>query len=250
MVKSIEDEIKQKLESLIMLSDDLLLTHNSLDATDMTGRLITYFMLKQREHAISVTKLYPSIDIILIIRTMIEGTINLSWVLEKKEERVKDWFDFSAAYNSKILAAKEKYSSSVTAADKQEILKRQEELDNKFFKKSNRKKTHDNFRCSKSLRDIASGKPALEDLYEGYQHFSDWTHWGSSMNIYSQDNKEIFGDIKNYYGTKAALIYALESLLVTCQFTNNHFKLGFETTLNDEVNSLINYLKQDREVQI
>ncbi|HRC26658.1 MAG TPA: hypothetical protein PKX87_04410, partial [Alphaproteobacteria bacterium] len=62
---------KSSLTDLVEQSKILLSGHKSVRKEDLVGRLITYFMFKQLDHAMSVLKLDPSMDMVLISRTMI-----------------------------------------------------------------------------------------------------------------------------------------------------------------------------------
>lgn len=218
-----------KLQKLIELSKEILSTHNKFDRIDLAGRMITYFMHKQLDHAISVTKLDPSMDIILIARTMIEGVGNLTWALEDKGKRVRDWFDYSAVYDYELLERKDENGSYVSQADRTDVGSAFKNLGQTFLtKRGNRH--HDNFRRGVTIADTLKSDPNIRYLYA---YFSDWVHWGSQSlrTAMHEENTCI-----SYYETNhpyriPALMTAFNCLHIIFDIANDHFKLGFDTKL-------------------
>lgn len=217
---------KQNLSDLIEQTKIMLQKHESFKKDDLTGRMITYFIFKQLDHAMSVIKLDPSLDAVLVVRTMIEGVINLSWALEKPNERVKNWFDYSVVYDFQLLKKKITNGSIVSDEDKREIEENYENNAKPFLKKDGR--PYENFRKGIGLGGISKTNTDLEFFYESYQYFSDWVHWGSqSLRHVVQEGSN---DISYYESEHAyrvpALIMAFASLLDIATKTNEYLHLG------------------------
>ncbi|MDG4544025.1 MAG: DUF5677 domain-containing protein [Rickettsiales bacterium] len=236
---------KKHLSNLIEATKLMLQKHTSFPKDDLAGRMITYFIFKQLDHAMSVIKLDPSMDAGLVSRTMIEGVINLSWALEKSSERVRNWFDYSAVYDFKLLEQQNSSGSFVSEKDKTEVNENYEQNAHTFLTK-NGNKHHDNFRKGKSLRDIIQGNVSLEGFYSNYQYFSDWAHWGSQSLRHAII--ESVEDISYYESEHVyrvpALVIAFVSLLDIAVKTNEHFKLKHVEALEEISNKMFEDLKK------
>ena len=206
--------------------------------------MITYFIYKQLDHAMSVIKLDPSMDAGLVVRTMIEGVINLTWVLEKPDERVKDWFDYSTVYDFKLLERKESGGSLVSEDDKKEVIENYQQSAAAFLKRNG--KPHDSFRKGENLGNISKNNNDLEYFYQNYKWFSDWVHWGSQSLRHAIEEKQ---DEISYYEDDhvyriPALVIAFASLLDIAVKTNEHFELEQTGSLEEISNKMLEDLKK------
>jgi len=232
------------LESIIEDAKFTLGKLNTMRRDDGLGRMITSFFYKQLDHAISVHKLSPSMDVVLITRTMIEGLMNLSWVMDNPDERVQDWFDYTAINNFELLSRKLEDGVLVSQTEKDDIETAYARVKDRFLQ-PNGKKHYENFRRGKSLRDIAENDDMLKSFYIGiYKYFSDWSHWGpqSLYHALIQTPDEISYYEDNHTYLIPAVIAARECLFRTITVANNHFNLGCEEMLNK------NYQAHDVEI--
>lgn len=232
------------LESIIEDTKGLLRRLTTIRVDDALGRMLTYFIYKQLDHAMSVHKISPSMDVVLMARTMLDGLINISWVLEAPEERVKDWFDFTAVDNFELLQRKFENKVEVSQEDQKEIQEAYDAVKERFLK-PNSNRHYDNFRRGKSLKSIAEGNPVLKNLYKGsYKYFSDWAHWGSqSLHhavIQTPNVISYYEDDHSYL--IPAVIAARHSLYETAMVANTHFRLDYEGILK------ANYESHDVEI--
>lgn len=239
------DAAKENLSTLIEQTKILLDKHTSFKKEDLTGRMITYFIFKQLDHAMSVMRLDPSMDAVLIARTMIEGVINLTWVLENPDERVKNWFDYSAVYDFKLLEQKENGGSFVSEHDKNKTIKNFESHAPIFLKR-NGQKHHDNFRKGENLGNISKNNTNLEYFYQNYKWFSDWVHWGSQSlgQVIEEKSDEISYYEDNHVYRVPALVIAFASLLDIAIKTNEHFELHQDDALQTISNKMFEDLKK------
>ena len=238
------DIARKHLNGLIEQTKVMLGQHTSFKKGDLTGRMITYFIYKQLDHAMSVIKLDPSMDAGLVVRTMIEGVINLTWVLEKPDERVKDWFDYSTVYDFKLLERKESGGSLVSEDDKKEVIENYQQSAAAFLKRNG--KPHDSFRKGENLGNISKNNNDLEYFYQNYKWFSDWVHWGSQSLRHAIEEKQ---DEISYYEDDhvyriPALVIAFASLLDIAVKTNEHFELEQTGSLEEISNKMLEDLKK------
>lgn len=228
--------VKNSLSDLVQRVEVLLSKHKSFQKNDRLDRLITYFMFKQLDHAHSVLKLDPSTDVALISRTMIDGVINLSWIMEEPDKRAKDWFDFSVMSDFTLLERKEKNGSTISTSDREEIKKNYDD-----YKLSKKGGPHPNFRCGKSLKNIADSDDKLKGYYESYGYMSDWAHWGvqSLTNAFREDGSGLSYHVDSHPYRVPALMCAFASLLDIAVITNEHFKLEQESSLEEAFSDLM-----------
>lgn len=245
VVSMLQPDIARKhLRALIEQTKVILGQYTYFKKADLTGRMITYFIYKQLDHAMSVMKLDPSMDDVLIARTMIEGVINLTWALEKPDERVKDWFDYSVVYDFKLLERKVSGGSLVSEEDKKEVIENYQQSAAAFLKRTGR--PHDNFRKGKNLGNISKNNNDLEYFYQNYKWFSDWVHWGSPSlrHVIEEKPDEISYYEDDHVYRMPALLIAFASLLDIAVKTNEHFKLEQTESLEEISNKMLEDLKK------
>jgi len=236
------DIAKKYLSDLIKKTE---IMHSSFQQNDNVGRLITYFMLKQRHHAMSVIKLDPSMDMALIARTMIEGVMTLSWALEKPEERCGNWFKYSYVDDYKLLQKKKKSGIKVSLEDEERVIQNYNNYASEFLKK-NSKRHHDNFRKGANLGNILKDNTDLEYFYQHYKYFSDWAHWGSQSldQVVNEGFNELSYNESNHGYRYAALRVSFASLLMIASKTNVYFELNQDEALAYISNELIMALEK------
>lgn len=235
---------KKNLITLVEQTKVMLRQHVSFEKSDLTGRMITYFIYKQLDHAMSVIKLDPSMDTVLIARTMIEGVINLTWVLEQPETRVEDWFNYSSVYDFNLLKDKESGGSFISDNDRNNVLENYEKNASAFLtKKGNRH--HDNFRKGNNLSNISKDNTDLEYFYQNYKYFSDWVHWGSQSlrHVIDEQENEISYYEQEHIYRAPALVIAFGSLLDIVAKTSEHFGLEQDEALEEISNQMLEDLK-------
>lgn len=236
---SLSEAAKQNLSALIDLTNRLLDQHTSIQKNSHLDRLMTYFLFKQLDHACSVMKLDPSADIILIARIMIEGVLNLDWVLKKPDERAQSWFDYACVHDHNLLQYKIANGFNVSDADREKVTATYEANSPKFRIKG-KNKLYDNFRCGHTLSQLAD-ECELKDFYDFYKVFSDWVHWGSPSLQYMFKND---GTKLSYYESdhvyrEQSLRMAILSLHHIVNIANKHFNLGFDSKLNETLQTLL-----------
>lgn len=195
------------------------------DRKDRLGRLLTYFTYRQLEHSMSLQKLDPNYDVMLISRAMIEGLFNLEWIMETPEERAAQYFDFSAIHNIN-LSEKGKISPDGFDLAEQESIAKQ-------FLQSKSGKYHENFRNGVSYKSIADKNLDTGELYDCYRHLCDWAHWGpQSIRVFmgepglGQDKTGTLSPAQNEHPyRRPAILISLMCLISTEGMFCEHFKI-------------------------
>ena len=184
-------------------------------------------------------------DAVLISRTMIEGVINLSWILEKPNERVGDWFDYSSVYDFQLLEEKKNNGSFVSTEDEKKVTDNHKRNAERFLTKKGYKH-HVNFRKRENLGSISNNNTDLKYFYYNYKRFSDWIHWGSQslqQAFKEESNKLSYYESDHIYRVPALLV-AFASLLNIVNKTNEHFKLQQSEVLEKTTNKMVEDLKK------
>lgn len=166
-----------------------------IQASDAFGFMAAAFFYRQRAHLDSLVRLGDSRDVILVARTMFEGSQLLLWASIDKA-RAEDWQLFQIIENWRRV---------------REALGRGEVIDLKLVQRvDGALRLHcDRFRDAKSedgyrrhwrhradsiKRIYESTGDDSGDLYDLYVQLSDWNHWGIqsvSEALYPQDNGPI-----------------------------------------------------------
>jgi len=221
------DPAEQAKSIIIRLSDILKsLLPKNFHKDDYSSQLIILHLFRQIDHVQSIVKLDPSMDMVLIARSMIEGAIQLEWILkEDTQTRVRSWFNYACIHNEKLLDHQLKKGVYIPDDEKAKIEK---SINDALLNFKNPKKkegnAHPNFRMGLKLNQLIENNDSLYDLYK---FFSEWQHWESRP--FAQISKKE-NDAFHYY--EEDHVYRIPAfgavficLCMTYTQISNHFKI-------------------------
>ena len=234
--------LARRIEGRILISDE-----------DHFGFMSAFYLSKQIVHLRSILTLLDadqSSDAPLVARVMIDGMVSLLWTSRDPERRALDWRSFSFVSDYRILLQKRKDGVVVDPAEEAWLLDQLQEKCDRFLTNRARKASakgeplpEDPYRNKWTID--KDGKAVQiesmfqdvdgEELYGLYSHMSDWVHWnprGIGTKI-QRGVAEIAFAPNPPTDAAIALTSSFQSLHQTAEVVNEHFKLGFESDLQE-----------------
>lgn len=235
------------IDDLIKLSEQIdqagVTTNNpATNPSAILGAMAISYASKQNEHMRSVRVLVKAgqhRDAYLIVRTMVEGMIQLRWALNNFPDRPETWFRYGCIEDWRELE-KQRLDGKVVDPELDAIA--QQQVAKYGAKYKDRRKGKGETASSDPYRDKWSDQSAwsmfnqmqARQLYDGiYRDASAWVHW-SPRSIYLA--RVELGDRARYElddprRAAVALAAGAMSLLATLQLLNWYFKLGHDVSL-------------------
>lgn len=217
-------------------------SHCSVDDNDHLGFMSLCFLSKQVDHMQAVLHLLPHPDVQLISRAMIEGLNQLLWCFNKSE-RAFQWRGYSWISDWRLSMEIESKRNKVPSDHKEDIdtfISEHGELYkiNKYKNKAIPEGVdpfHKNWRCGKSLKQIAEDVQG-EALYKSlYAPYSGWQHWDApsiGQMITRDDGGILYGSCENHEYLCSSLSVAFQCLYQLMELNSAHHKLGIEKKLS------------------
>lgn len=213
--------------------------------------MIFCFLEKQIEHATAVLglvdlELYR--DAGLIVRSMLEGLVQLLWASQDTKERPTRWLEFSCVSDWRKLKKHERHGRAIAIHERNMVEKRIRELGYKFYTQ----KANKYLKASRSLPDdpyvsnwmgISYAKCFKEAnasnlLDSSYADVSAWHHWepegfGESIKMQSGANEVVYSLASPPLRAGAqALTNGFQCLFQTLEFADKRFDLGLRAKLD------------------
>lgn len=204
------------------------------------------FLCKQIGHTKSILAIIPSRDVILITRSMIEGLYQLLWAASDPDALPLRWRAFAWVHDWRVMQAKIAAGKLVDPERRAAIEGALRKYGDQFLTTKAREARdkgasppddpyHKDWRTGRQIRQISESVEG-EDLYRKlYEPFSDWQHWGAGglgKAIVRQGNRIVYSSL-SATDAATALATAIQCLLQTVKFVDEHLGLGLTSNISE-----------------
>ncbi|PSU70416.1 hypothetical protein C9J22_10560 [Photobacterium phosphoreum] len=224
-------EIKASCEAVANLFANIRkITFDSQNDLDF---MLICFLHKQLQHFQSISKLLPSQDVQLIVRSMYENLIQLLWVYSEPN-RASDWRYFVFVEDWNKLQEMDKQGIHVDEVERKSVEGNYQQNKERFLVK-NKNKCHKDWRKGNSIKDVAFSVGA-EQLHEVvYSRLSDWHHNGvlsfaHQVSFTNEKTLEFNPELPRILNS--SLSVAFQCLYQVAEVVERHFHIGIQGELD------------------
>lgn len=206
-------------------------------------------MYKLDLHMNSIRKLSPSPDVQLIARVMIETLIQMLWVAHSPAQRASMWREYIFVEDWMKLNDLLRKGKGISLEEQHSIESGYAAIKDRYLTGKG-DKTHKNWKCGVTIRDMADIVKADELHSILYSNLSDWVHGGpnsfSHMVTFTPDMRlNIQNDAPNHI-LNSSFSIAFQCIYQALFICSQHFSLGLEKSLQSIYEQYINDMSQEK----
>lgn len=220
-----------------------------LERNDDFGFFLICYMYKLDLHMNSIRKLSPSPDVQLIARSMIETLIQMLWVAHSSVQRASKWRQYIFVEDWMKLQDLIRKGKDISVEEQHSINSGYAAIKDRYLTGKG-DKTHNNWKCGVTIRDMASTVKADELHSILYSNLSDWVHGGPNsfshmVTFTSEMTLNIQNNAPNHILTSSFSI-AFQCMYQALFICSQHFSLGLEKSLQSIYEQYINDMSQEK----